>query len=140
MYFSIVLAHDGNVLRRYENDMSSEVCNEVGMALECSARRADGAGRYVRLDECGLAVEVDWHGGNGSPADPWRCTVTVRNDGSVAFEGVVPSISRFGLTVNRGSSCQGSCMGVIVERRRCEPRRNFPGFVNGANCRPHHGG
>ena len=23
------------------------------------------------------------------PADPWRCTVTVRNDGSVAFEGVV---------------------------------------------------
>ena len=65
MYFSIVLAHDGNVLRRYENDMSSEVCNEAGMALECSARRADGAGRYVRLDECGLAVEVDWHGGNG---------------------------------------------------------------------------
>lgn len=39
------------------------------MALECSARRADGAGRYVRLDECGLAVEVDWHGGNGSPAE-----------------------------------------------------------------------
>lgn len=58
MYFSIILAHDGNVLRRYENDMSSEVCNEVGMALECSARRADGAGRYVRLDECGLAGQT----------------------------------------------------------------------------------
>ena len=135
---SIVLAHDGNVLRRYENDMSSEVCNEVGMALECSARRADGAGRYVRLDECGLAVEVDWHGGNGSPADPWRCTVTVRNDGSVAFEGVV----RIDIPIRADGEPRfflpGFMYGVIVERRRCEPRRNFPGFVNGANCQPHH--
>lgn len=113
MYFSIVLAHDGNVLRRYENDMSSEVCNEVGMALECSARRADGAGRYVRLDECGLAVEVDWHGGNGSPADPWRCTVTVRNDGSVAFEGVV----RIDIPI----------------RADGEPRFFLPGFMYGRN-------
>lgn len=113
MYFSIVLAHDGNVLRRYEDDMSSEVCNEAGMALECSARRADGAGRYVRLDECGLAVEVDWHGGNGSPADPWRCTVTVRNDGSVAFEGVV----RIDIPI----------------RADGEPRFFLPGFMYGRN-------
>ncbi|MZM06753.1 hypothetical protein GT859_03435 [Bifidobacterium pseudocatenulatum] len=93
--------------------MSSEVCNEVGMALECSARRADGAGRYVRLDECGLAVEVDWHGGNGSPADPWRCTVTVRNDGSVAFEGVV----RIDIPI----------------RADGEPRFFLPGFMYGRN-------
>ena len=109
------------------------------MALECSARRADGAGRYVRLDECGLAVEVDWHGGNGSPADPWRCTVTVRNDGSVAFEGVV----RIDIPIRADGEPRfflpGFMYGVIVERRRCEPRRNFPGFVNGANCQPHHG-
>ena len=93
--------------------MSSEVCNEAGMALECSARRADGAGRYVRLDECGLAVEVDWHGGNGSPADPWRCTVTVRNDGSVAFEGVV----RIDIPI----------------RADGEPRFFLPGFMYGRN-------
>lgn len=83
------------------------------MALECSARRADGAGRYVRLDECGLAVEVDWHGGNGSPADPWRCTVTVRNDGSVAFEGVV----RIDIPI----------------RADGEPRFFLPGFMYGRN-------
>lgn len=140
MYFSIVLAHDGNVLRRYENDMSSEVCNEVGMALECSARRADGAGRYVRLDECGLAVEVDWHGGNGSPADPWRCTVTVRNDGSVAFEGVV----RIDIPIRADGEPRFFLPGFMYGRNRGEaPLRTatkFPGFVNGANCQPHHGG
>ena len=74
---------------------------------------SDGAGRYVRLDECGLAVEVDWHGGNGSPADPWRCTVTVRNDGSVAFEGVV----RIDIPI----------------RADGEPRFFLPGFMYGRN-------